>query len=323
MQGKVKRSDSDMVYVGIDVAKNWLDVAIYPANVTFRFANTKKGHKQLLASLATYQVGLVVCEATGKHHRSCHAALHAAGIAVCVINPYRSRKFADILGKLAKTDTIDAMTLAQLAALHQPNATIPAPEKIQKLAELISARIAAVGDRTAVSNRHGAAQCANLKRELGRQLKAVDKHIARLEAMIRKIIASDEALMRRYDILVSIPGIADITAMGLIGLLSELGTCTDKEIAALVGVAPMNWDSGEMRGRRAIRGGRAAVRKLLYMPAMVAVGRGVNADLQTFYERLRANAKPAKVALVAVMRKLIILANTLIFENRKWAPKMP
>ncbi len=141
--------------------------------------------------------------------------------------------------------------------------------------------------------------------------------------MIRKIIASDEALMRRYDILVSIPGIADITAMGLIGLLSELGTCTDKEIAALVGVAPMNWDSGEMRGRRAIRGGRAAVRKLLYMPAMVAVGRGVNADLQTFYERLRANAKPAKVALVAVMRKLIILANTLIFENRKWAPKMP
>ena len=321
MQGKVKQSAQATVYVGIDVSKAFLDVALWPINIEFRVANNKKGHKLLASKLAEHQVVLIALEATGKHHVGCHRFLYDAGFAVALINPYRSRKFADALGHLAKTDRIDAMMLAKLAGMLEPRSQAPPSKSLAELAELVSARAAAVADRTALSNRHGEALGRELKRELKRRITQCDHHVKRLDALIAALIAADPVLARREKILRSLPGVGAVTAAGLLGGLAELGSLTDKQAAALAGVAPMNWDSGQMRGRRAIKGGRPGPRKLLYMAALVAGVRGHNRDLKIFYERLIANGKPAKVAITAVMRKLVILANTLLSEDRCWIEK--
>jgi transposase len=321
MQGKVKRSAAVTVYVGIDVSKAHLDIALSPINVEFRVTNNKKGHKALAQALGNYDVALTALEATGKYHVGCHRFLHDAGFKVALLNPYRSRKFADVLGKLAKTDKIDAMVLARYADMIKPDPQAPPSNALMELAELVSARAAAVTDRAAVSNRMKSALSASLVAELCRQMTALAAHIKRLENLIDEIIKADPDLSRRATILRSLPGVGPVTAAGLIGGLMELGTCSDKKIAALAGVAPMNWDSGQMRGKRAIKGGRAGPRKLLYMAALSAGVRGTNRDLKSFYERLIANGKPAKIAIVAVMRKLVILANTILKENRCWAEK--
>lgn len=321
MQGKNEQSADPTVAVGVDVSKDWLDVALSPINTSFRVANNKKGHKALLKRLVGYQVSCVVMEATGKYHRNLHVFLYAAGFRVSVINPYRSRKFSDVLGRLAKTDKVDALVLARYGAMVGPVADVPASQVLSDLAETVSARTAAVAQKIALSNRRGAALNSELKRELARQIRACEHHIERLNKLIAGIIAGDAVLARRYEILITVPGLGPVAAAGLVGGLSELGSCTDKQIAALVGVAPMNWDSGQMRGHRAIKGGRAPIRKLLYMAALSSV-RSDRSGLKTFYKRLRGRGKPSKVALVAVMRKLAILANTLIAEDRCWSPKI-
>jgi len=323
MQGKVERSTEAKIYVGIDVSKAWLDVALTPTNTWFRVANNRKGHKALVKKLNGLHVEAIVVEATGKHHRGVHIFLHERGLPVCVVNPYRSRKFADALGELAKTDKIDAMVLARYAELVGPEVQAPAPKALAELAELVHARNTAVADRTALRNRVGAAHSSLLKRELRALLRSGTAHVKRLEKATRALIASNAELARRYSILTSIPGIGPITAAALIGLLAELGTMSAKQVAALAGVAPMNWDSGEMRGRRAIKGGRKTVRRLLYMAALSAGVRGTNGQLKAFYEQLHCRGKAKKIAIVAVMRKLVILANTLIAQNREWSPKPP
>ncbi len=321
MQGKNEQSAEQTLTVGIDVSKDWLDVALLPINTSFRVANNKKGQKALLKRLADCDVSCVVMEATGKYHRSLHTTLHAAGFCVAVINPYRSRKFSDVLGRLAKTDKVDALVLARYGAMVGPISHVPAFQTLSDLAEAVSARTAAVAQKTALTNRRGATLNTALKRELAHQMRACDRHIERLDKLIAETIASDATLARRYEILLTMPGVGPVAAAGLIAGLSELGSCTDKQIAALVGVAPMNWDSGQMRGHRAIKGGRAPIRRLLYMVALTNV-RSHRSGLKEFYERLRAKGKPTKVALVAVMRKLAILANTLIAQDRHWHPKI-
>jgi transposase len=321
MQGKIKRSAQVKMYVGVDVSKAWLDIAITPTNTVFRVANNLKGHKALVKELSGFDIAAIVVEATGKLHRGVHLFLHERGLAVSVINPYRSRKFADALGELAKTDKIDAMVLARYAELVGPEARDPTPKTLAELTELIHARIAAVAAQTALRNRLGAAHSSLLKDELRIQIGSNADHVKRLEQEILALIASNAQIARRFKILTSIPGIGPIAATGLIGLMAELGSLNAKQVAALTGVAPMNWDSGEMRGRRTIKGGRPIVRRLLYMAALSAAVRGVNKDLKVLYERLRNRGKAAKIALVAVMRKLVILANTLIAQDREWTPK--
>jgi len=320
MQGKMTSVGADSaVYVGIDVCKAWLDIYLHPTGRSFRVPNSKEGCERLALELTSANAGLVVLEATGKLHRLAHRALSAAGFAVAVVNPYRSRKFADALGQLAKTDRIDARLLALFGEAIGPEAT-PVPAKaLAELQELVLARQAAKAAETALKNQIAAAASPVLKRLLKSQLNAQGRLIAGLEAAIAALLAQDAGLKRRYERLASIKGVGPIAAVTLAACLPELGTLAGGQIAALAGLAPMNCDSGEMRGQRRIKGGRAHVRKALYMAAVTASR--CNPDLKAFYERLRAAGKPAKLALTAVMRKLVLLANTLIREDRHWMPK--
>ncbi len=321
MQGKSApeaRAD-EVVYVGIDVCKAWLDVYLHPTGQSFRIANSKEGIKALFRKLAGAKVALAVMEATVKLHRPAHRMLSAAGYPVAVVNPMRSRKFAEALGQLAKTDKIDARLLAFYGACLNPKVT-PVPAKmLAELQELVIARQAAKADETAFKNRYIAADSALLKRLLQRQLEACARVIEALDAAIAALLDRDPVLKRRYDILISIKGVGPVVAATLAACLSELGQLSAQEIAALAGVAPFNDESGESRGLRRIKGGRAHVRTALYMAAVSAAR--CNPDLKAFYERLRAKGKEAKVALTAVMRKLVVLAGTLIREDRHWTEK--
>jgi len=320
MQGKAlpERSADAPVYVGIDVCKAWLDVYLHPVAIRLRVENAAEGVRKLKRVLAGHRTGLVVMEATAKYHRRAHRMLDAAGYPVAVVNPLRARLFAEALGVLAKTDRIDARMLAVMGESLKLNATPPPAEALQELQELVHARQAASAERTALANRLGASQVAFLRAELKRRCESLERHIARLNAEIERRLQSDPALMRRYAILLSVPGIGKTTAVALLVGLSELGVCSSKAAALLAGLAPLARDSGDKNSDRHIRGGRANVRKALYMAAVTAAR--FNPDLAAFYARLRAIGKPAKLALTAVMRKLVVLANSLLREDRPWLP---
>ncbi len=323
MQGQSNASATQPVYVGIDVSKAQLDIFLLPVNKYFQVANDKNGHRKLKRELAKHDISCIAMEATGKLHRLVHRTLHEGGLPIAVINPYRSRKFADSIGQLAKTDKIDAKVLALLAQMHQLEATPPVCNSLEELNELVYAWRKSKAEKTRLSNRLGAAQSTFLKAELKHPLRSIKGHIKRLQEEIMRRIEADEMLARRYEILLSVPGIGKATAITLIACLDELGSCNSKQIAALAGVAPMNWDSGKMRGQKHIRGGRKEVRNSLYMAAVSAGSRGCNPSMKSLYDRLIKAGKKAKLALTAVMRKLVILANTLISENREWQPIAP
>ncbi len=321
MQGKTpsEARAAIAVYAGIDVCKGWLDVYLHPIGQSFRVSNSKEGCKQLRLKLAGLPVALIVMEATGKLHKLAHRELSAAGFAVAVVNPYRSRKLADALGQLAKTDKIDARVLALYGEAIGPAVT-PVPSKtLAELHELVLARQTAKADETALKNRHGAAESKRLKRLLKSQLTAQARLIEGLDSAIAALLEGDPALKRRYEILLSIKGVGPVGAATLAACLSELGALPAKKIATLAGLAPLNCDSGDMRGQRHIKGGRAHVRTALYMAAVTASR--CNPDLKAFYDRLAAAGKAPKLALTAVMRKLVTLANTLIREDRHWTTK--
>lgn len=320
MQGKKlpEPSAETKVYIGIDGCKAWLDVYLHPLGQRLRVANSREGLKQLKKTLTACDTALAVIEATGKYHRLAHRSLHAWGVSVAVVNPLRSRLFAEASGALAKTDRLDARMLALYAESLEPAPTAPLPEFVEELQELLRARQSATAEATALSNRRSSGQGAFLKRQLAGLLKNLKAHIARLDGEIERRIAADPSLARRYQILRSIPGIGPVAAASLTAGLTELGQFSNKAIAMLVGVAPVACDSGKMTGQRRIRGGRAHLRPPLYMAALSAIR--VNPDLAFFYKRLRDQGKAAKLALTAVMRKLIVLANTLIRQKRLWRP---
>lgn len=331
MQGKVTLKDSaaTQVYAGIDVCKKWLDIAITPygqfsvapERCCERFENTGKGFKKLIRWLASYDVALILMEATGKLHRKAHAALHDAGFPVAIVNPLRSRLFAEAVGKLAKTDRIDAKCLALMAASLKPAAVAPMPELMENLQELLRARQAAVDERTAILNRIGACASAFVKREFIRQRTVIAAGIARFEKEILRLIKTDPRLERRYRIVLSIPGVGPVAAAALAIGLNELGACSAKQAAMLAGLAPVACESGDTKGARRIRGGRGGVRRSLYMAALSAINH--NKPLKAFYDRLTGAGKLPMVALTAVMRKLVVIANTLITQDRFWQAEAP
>ena len=322
MQGKVSSNDSAVqVYVGIDVCKKWLDIAIHPLGHIERFENAAKDHRRLIQHLLKHPVALVVLEATGKLHRGVHRALHEAGLAVAVVNPRRSRLFAASTGVLAKTDTIDARLLAVMAEALRPSRVAPLSDEMASLQELMRIRETTIAERTAIVNQIAAGAGTFVRRELQRRERALTTSISRIEKEIKRLIDADPRLSARYGIVLSIPGVGPVAAAALVIGLAELGSCTAKQAAMLAGLAPVACDSGDQKGARHIQGGRGDVRRSLYMAAVSATR--CNPQLKTFYDRLIAAGKRPKVALTAVMRKLVALANTLLTANRPWLPEAP
>lgn len=314
-----KSFSNGQVSVGIDVSKAHLDAAIYPSGQTLHVPNTRKGHNQLLRWIGKADVFRVVFEATGPWHKEMERALATAGLPTVKVNLRYARHFAEATGTLTKTDRIDAQMLARFGALIQPK-ICPIRSEIQEtLTELVSARRSLTRDRTAVSNRLQALSIDLLKRHARHRLRQIDAQLASIADAIRSLIASDPELARRCEIILSIPGFGAATAEAVLADMPELGTLGDGQVSALAGLAPMTRQSGTFQGRSHIRGGRALVRQALYMPALVAMR--FNPDLKAFYNRLITQGKNAKLAITAVMRKMIVLANALLRDNRIWTEK--
>jgi transposase len=323
MQGKELpgQSAGKQIYVGIDVCKEVLEVYLHPIGRKLAVANTSDGLKKLKREIADLDIALVVLEATAKYHRLAQRMLHAAGYRVAVINPLRSRLFAEAVGQLAKTDPIDARILAMFGDSLSPEVRPPAPELVEELQEIVRTRQQAAIDLAAFKNRRGATIGSYVRRELERAIKNIEAHVERLECEATRRIKNDPALARRYAILTSIPGVSTATGLMLLVGMSELGSCSNKAAALLAGVAPIAADSGKTDNARHIRGGRSYVRRALYMAALSAAR--FNTDLKAFYQRILGKHPEKKYALTAVMRKLIVLANTLIKEDRLWQPVHP
>lgn len=302
------------VYVGMDVSKATIDVCVLDGD-TWQVANDDLSMDELRARIASLRPALVVLEATGGYELRAAGALAAGQVPVAVVNPRQVRSYARSVGQLAKTDRIDARILARFAAAVRPEPR-PLPDaETRELEALITRRRQLVAMVTAEQTRLEMAAPITRK-----QIKA---HIGWLRRQLAKVDADIDGMVRRSplwrakdDLLQSVPGIGDTTSRTLLALLPELGTLDRKQIAALVGLAPFNRDSGTLRGRRRVWGGRARVRTALYMAALVGTRR--NPTLKAFYTRLRASGKPAKVALVACMRKLLIIVNAMVRDGRAW-----
>lgn len=300
--------------IGIDISKARLDVHVHPARIDRQFPNTAKGHKALIAWLGQWPVERIAYEATATYHRPLEQAL--TDLPAVKLNPERARRFAQATGTLAKTDRIDAAMLARMAATLQPPVRPAQSPQQAQLAELINARDGLVRDRTALRNREKNLTLAILKRQCKQRLDQIDRQISALDAEIDQLIAADPALARRRQILASISGLGAITANQLIATMPELGSLDNKQAASLAGLAPIARQSGQWKGKSFIRGGRANVRHALYMPALVAAR--FNPDLKAKYQQLIAAGKPPKLAITAVMRKLVVTANALLKANRLW-----
>ena len=305
------------VFVGIDVAKAALDVAVSPTAERWTLAYTEREVAGLVTRLTALDPALVVLEATGGLEGPLAGALAAAGLPVVVVNPRQVRDFAKATGRLAKTDALDAAVLAHFAAVVRPTPR-PLPDAAtQSLAALVTRRRQLVEMLTAERNRLGSAPRV-LRAEIQAHITWLKRRLGRLDADLHQAIRTSPAWRVQDDLLQSVPGVGPVLAVTLLASLPELGTLNRKAIAALVGVAPLNRDSGTRRGRRMVWGGRAAVRAVLYMGTLVAVRH--NPVLRAFYQRLRAVGKLPKVALTACMRKLLTILNAMLKQQTRWNP---
>lgn len=300
-------------YVAVDVSKAMLDVAL-PS--LWRTSNTPAGLAALTRKLAGIERPHVVCEATGRYGRLLARTMDEAGIAFSSVNPRQVRDFAKATGQLAKTDAIDARAILGFARAMQPSATPQPPANQARLAERVRRRRQLVDMLAVEKQRLSGLDDADTLASIKAHLAFLKGQIATVDDQIALEIASDDRLARRAALLCSIPGIGAVTAAVLIAELPELGQCDKKQIAALAGVAPMNRDSGQWRGQAHIAGGRLSVRCALYMATLPAIR--FNPTIRDFYKHLRAQGKAPKLAITAAMRKLIIIANTIIQKNRAW-----
>jgi transposase len=306
--------------VGVDIAKDTLEAHLHPAGRVRRFANDAKGWAGLIVWLGGFAISRVAFEPSGAYHRAFERRLAAAGLPLVKVNPRQARRFAEAIGRHAKTDAVDAAMLARFAALLEPPVRPVVSATLDAMKELHGARRALVKDRVASRNRSHTHRSPLLKRQARARLAQIDRQIAAIDAALHTQLAADPALQDRFEILVSIPGVGDATAFAMLVEMPELGALEHKCAASLAGLAPIARDSGQHRGKRFIRGGRAPLRQALYMPALVAVR--FDAAMKARYQALRAAGKPPKVALVAIMRKLLILANALLRDRRTWSPKL-
>lgn len=310
---------STEAFVGIDVSKDHLDVHVRPTGTARRFPNTDAGLRGVVTFLTPIDPTLVVLEATGAYSRAVVAALAADRRPVVVVNPARARQFAQALGRLAKTDAVDAAVLAEYADRVRPTPR-PLPDAdTLRLQALVARRRQVVEFRAMDANRDGTADRA-VRRSLSALERAFGKELERLDKDIAAAVEGSPAWREADELLQSIPGVGPVVSHTLLAERPELGTLGRGEVAALVGVAPVNHDSGRQQGRRSIRGGRASVRAVLYMAALSA--RTHNPPLKAFADRLTAAGKTGKQVLVAVARKLVVIANAILQKGQPWQPQM-
>jgi len=310
--------------IGVDISKDHLDAYRMNDGASRRFANKAAGHRAFLDWLGPSEArqGLrIVYEPTGPYHRSFEQKLAAAGLALVKVNPRQARRFAEATGQLAKTDPLDAAMLARMGALLELEARPVRSPIANDLKDLHMAREALVKNRIRAKTRAKMLALPLLKRQNAEQLKQIERQMAVIEKEIMAIIAADPDLASRLAILVSIPGVSAVTAFALLIDMPELGTLEHGQAASLAGLAPVTRQSGRWTGRASIRAGRANVRRALYMPALSAMQ--FNPDLKAKYQQLKAAGKAPKVAITAIMRKLVVLANALLRDQRTWAPSLP
>ncbi|MFB6453601.1 IS110 family transposase, partial [Bradyrhizobium tunisiense] len=307
------------VVVGIDVAKDKVDACIRSLSQRQAFPSGAKGRRKLVAWLRKHKVNRAVMEASGGYERDWAKALREACFAVRIIDPRRVRNFARSAGRLAKNDTIDADTIAWFAETFEdaPSQTHDAAR--EELAALVKARKAVIDLKTRLQSQNEHAVPGAVQKAHARVLKGLDAEIAKLEDAIVVTVKATPAFAARAEIIESVPGLAETASAVLIAGLPELGTVRDEIAAALLGAAPYDDDSGKRRGERHIKGGRRWVRNALYMPCLGAATQN-NPVLKAFYQRLIAKGKEPKVALIACMRKLIVILNTMIAHGEKWNP---
>jgi transposase len=303
-------------FVGIDVSRDTLDVAIRPDGTHRRVPNTDDGFGQLVALLSPLAPALIVLEATGGYQRRVVAALGLAGLPVAVVNPARAREFARALGRLAKTDKVDAAILAEFADRVRPPARPLPDDQARQMQELLGRRGQLVGMRTMERNRLGTALSRTVRRSLEAHLEWLDEQIGAAERELDEAIERSAVWQAKDELLQSIPGIGPGVARTLLFELPELGRLSREEVAALAGVAPMNRDSGRWSGKRFTTGGRAGVRNVVYMASLAA--RAWNPPLKAFADRLTKAGKSAKVVLIAVARKLLVIANAILRDQKPW-----
>jgi len=309
-------TDHNKVFIGIDVAKRKLDVAYSNQSKGKTFDYTKTGLKQFLLSLKEFTEVFVCLEATGGLERTLLALLHEHEFPVAVVNPRQIRDFARASNQLAKTDQIDARIIAQFAEKMQPRTTTPLTKSQQKLRDL-TARRAQLGKMLIQEkNRLGSTVDKDIRKMIQQAIKLYEKQLATIESKQQQVIAADEEASERVRIITSVPGLGDVSAALLVSELPELGQLNREQIARLVGVAPTNRDSGTLRGKRTTGGGRVEVRNGLFMPIIVA--KQYNPTIKAFYDRLVENGKPKMVALIACMRKLLTILNTMIKNGETW-----
>ena len=308
-------------YGGVDVSKDWLDVACWPSGERARAANDPRGIESTAAWLGQHGVMAVSFEATGGYERALWRGLERRGLPCRRENPREVRHFAHATGQLAKTDSIDALVLARYAAQLRRPAMLLAQEPDPHLAAATARRRPLVEMLTQERNRLSAPTTDSWARALiGRHIEWLEEQLAAVEAEQQHIVMESPIYDRQARLLRSVPGVGPVLATVLIAELPELGRCTGKQLAALVGVAPFNRDSGRWRGQRAIWGGRAHVRSALYMPTLSAVR--ANPETRSRYRRLRSAGKPHKVALVACMRSLLVTLNAIVRDQKPWAPRL-
>jgi transposase len=306
------------LFVGIDVAKAQLDVALRPTGERWAVVNDDTSMATLVARLQAMHPTLIVLEATGGYQRAVVAALAAAGLPVAVVNPRHARDFAKATGQLATTDALDARALAHVAEAVRPTPR-PLPDaQADELRALLARRRPWVARRTAAQNRLGSAH-ARLQADIQAHITWLNTRLAALDDDLDTTWRASPVWREREELLRSVPGLGPVCARTLLLDLPEVGTLSRQRLAALVGVAPLHCDSGTFRGSRTIWGGRAHVRATLYMSALVAVR--YHPVLKKFYEHLRAAGKPAKVALTACMRKLLTILNAMVKHHAPWQPE--
>jgi transposase len=308
----INRSERNL---GIDIGKTTLDVYLFELDLYSQYPNTPEGIKQLLKSFSRYKFTRIIVEATGGYERGLVEACAEKELPIIIVQPMQVRQFAKAQGQLAKTDKLDARLIAQFGAVMKPEPRPVATKKVRYIRDLLARKRQLNEARTQELNRQHKVDKALLASHT-RLIKVLEKEIEWVNKLLNKAVSEVTEWQRTYEILNSAPGIGDGVAFTLLGELPELGKLTGRKISALCGLAPFNRDSGTMKGRRRIKGGRAPIRTMLYMAMMSAIQH--NVIIKAFYQKLVAQGKHKKVALTACMRKMMTILNAMVRDNKEW-----